>query len=58
MKKIIQHPARVQYAAAGKKKFIHYMSFKKKDAIIRNIEIIVACVVAFVVGTGLYNILK
>lgn len=34
-----------------------YLSFRKKDNIIRNIEIIVACIVAFIVGWGVYGVL-
>lgn len=44
-----------QYVATGKKKYSHYFSFAKKDNIIRNIEIIVACVIAFIAGTGVYG---
>lgn len=38
-----------------KKRFKSYAAFSKKDTIIKNLEIIVACVVAFIVGFGLYN---
>ncbi len=34
------------------------ISLKRKDAVIKNIEIIVACIVAFVAGSGIYEILK
>lgn len=40
----------------GNKKQAH-LSFRKKDTIIRNIEIIVACIVAFIVGWGVYGVL-
>lgn len=35
----------------------HHLSFRRKDSIIRNIEITVACIVAFMVGMGLYGII-
>lgn len=45
----------VQFATAGKKKYVYHFSFSKKDAIIRNIEIIVACIIALIVGVGVYG---
>ncbi|RZJ75655.1 MAG: hypothetical protein EOO45_04905 [Flavobacterium sp.] len=47
----------MQYVPAGKRRFNHHFSFRKKDNIIKNIEIIVACIVAFIVGIGVYNVL-
>lgn len=49
---------RLQLVTAGKNKQAYQFAFKKKDAIMRNIQIIVACIIAFVAGTGLYQILK
>lgn len=45
----------VQFATVSKRKYVHHFAFAKKDAIIRNIEIIVACTVALIVGTGIYG---
>jgi hypothetical protein len=39
----------------GRKRFKSYVTFTKKDTIIKNLEIIVASAVAFIVGFGLYN---
>lgn len=36
----------------------HYVAFSKKDNIIRNLEVIVACIIAFVAGLGVYGILN
>ncbi len=40
-----------------KKKYSHYFSFRKKDTIIRNIEIIVGIIVAAIVAVGVYGLL-
>ncbi|MEE1897064.1 hypothetical protein V1389_01870 [Flavobacterium rakeshii] len=39
-----------------KKKYAHYFSFKRKDAIIRYIEIAVITIIAIMVIGGLYGI--
>ena len=38
-----------------RKKFAWHFAFAKKDGIIRNLEIIIACVIAFVAGAGMYG---
>lgn len=45
-------------ATAGKKRYTFHTSFSKKDNIIRNIEIGVACVVAFIAGIGVYELFQ
>lgn len=47
----------LEYVAVGKKRYNYHFSFSKKDAVIRNIEIIIACIIAFMVVAGLYNVL-
>ena len=47
-----------RFATTGKKKNAYHFSFSRKNAIIRNIEIIVACIVAFIVGTGVYDMFQ
>ncbi len=49
---------RLQLVTAGKNKQAYQFAFKRKDAIMRNIQIIIACIIAFVAGSGLYEILK
>lgn len=39
-------------------RFAYHTSMKKKNAIIKNIEIIVACIVAFIAGSGMYELFK
>lgn len=46
---ITNYPAK---NTAVKKRYSYAYAFEKKNAIIRNIEIIVACVVAFIIGMG------
>ena len=41
-----------------KKKFKPYSSFKKKNKIIRNIEIIAAGVIVIIVAVGIYNMIN
>jgi hypothetical protein len=48
---------RLQYAVAGRR-YTQNVELGKKNSIIRNIEIIVACVVAFMAGTGMYELFK
>jgi len=45
----------ISLTGAGKRD-AHYSAFYKKDSIIKNIEIIVACVTAFIAGIGLYEL--
>lgn len=40
-----------------RKKHVYRFSFSSRDNIIRNIEIIVACIVAFIVGVGVYGVM-
>lgn len=49
---------RLQFVTAGKNRQAYQFAFKRKDAIMRNIQVIIACIIAFVAGTGLYEILK
>jgi hypothetical protein len=58
MKNISKDYSSVQYAAAGKRGYAAHYSFTKKNNIIRNIEIIVACVIAVIAGTGLYELFQ
>ena len=39
----------VQFAAAGKKRYVHYYAFQKKNTIIRYIEIIGVVAIALIV---------
>lgn len=48
----------LEYVTAGKKRYTFHTSFSKKDNIIRNIEISVACVVAFITGIGVYELFQ
>lgn len=48
---------RFEAVASGKKKYVHYLSFKRKDEAVRNIEIIIVCVIAFIAGMGIYQVL-
>lgn len=48
---------RLEAATAGKKKYSHYFSFKKKDNTVRNLELLVACVIVFMAGMGIYEAL-
>jgi hypothetical protein len=45
----------VQFATVGKKKYVHHFAFAKKDAIIRNIEIIVVGAIVLIAGAGIYG---
>lgn len=47
----------LEYVTAGKKRYAFHSSFAKKDSIISNIEIIVACIIAFISGLGIYGLL-
>lgn len=47
--------SKAELITAGKKKYVHHFSFAKKDAIIRNIEIIGVCAIALIAGFGLYG---
>lgn len=42
----------------GRKKYKWHFNFAKKDNTIRNIEIAVACIVAFIAGSGIYGLLS
>lgn len=46
----------IQYPSGGSKKYRYPVDFDRKNTIIRNIEITVACVVAFIAGIGLYEV--
>lgn len=48
---------RLEAIADGRNRYSHYLSFKKKDEVVKNIEIIVACLVAFMAGIGIYQVL-
>lgn len=48
---------RLEAVGTGEKKYTHYLSFKRKDNAVRNIEIIVACAIVFMVITGIYQVL-
>ncbi|MCR5862953.1 hypothetical protein LRS05_12765 [Flavobacterium sp. J372] len=48
---------RLEAVTGSENKYAHYSAFKKKDAAVRNIEIIVACVIAFMAGMGIYQVL-
>ena len=39
-----------------KKRYSHYLSFKRKDTIIRYIEIIVGAIIAAIVAAGIYGL--
>ncbi len=45
----------VEFATAGKKKYVHHFEFRKKDAIIRYIEIIGAGAIILLAGMGIYG---
>lgn len=47
---------KTQLVTAGKKRYVHHFSFAKKDAIIRNIEIIGVGVIALIAGFGIYGL--
>jgi hypothetical protein len=57
MKNINRNFRNLEYVTAGRKRYNYHFSFAKKDALIRNIEIIVACIIALIAGIGVYNIL-
>ena len=57
MKNMNRNFQKLEYVTAGKKRYNYHFSFSKKDNLIRNIEIIVACVIALIAGIGVYNIL-
>lgn len=38
-----------------RRKFAWHFAFAKKDGIIRNLEIVIACVIAFIAGAGMYG---
>ena len=38
------------------KKYSHYFSFRRKDAIIKNIEFIVGAIIAIIVVAGIYEL--
>ena len=42
----------VQLVTAGKSKNVYHVAFQKKDSIIRYIEIIAVCAIAFIIGAG------
>jgi len=44
--------------ALQQRKYMHYNSFNRKDAIMRYIQISIACLIAVLVCTGLYNLSK
>ncbi len=44
------------YTAPALKRHRHYTAFSKKDTIIRNLEVIIACVIAFIAGAGVYGL--
>jgi hypothetical protein len=48
---------RLEAVTESENEYTHYSAFKKKDAAVRNIEIIVACVIAFMAGMGIYQVL-
>ena len=48
----------MEYVTAGKKRYTFHTSFTKKDTIIKNIEVIVACIIAFTAGVGMYQLLQ
>lgn len=48
---------RLEALRATEGKYTHYLSFKRKDNTVRNIEIIVASAIVFMVATGIYQIL-
>ncbi|RDI06935.1 hypothetical protein [Flavobacterium sp. AG291] len=43
---------RVQLVTAGKSKNVYHLAFQKKNSIIRYIEIIAVCAIAFIMGAG------
>ncbi|PZR19438.1 MAG: hypothetical protein DI539_13925 [Flavobacterium psychrophilum] len=49
LKKGVRH---VQLVTAGKSKNVYQVAFQKKDSIIRYIEIIAVCTIAFIIGAG------
>lgn len=51
-------PKRLQFATASKRRPAFDYAFNRKSAIIRNIEIIIACLIAFIAGSGLYEVFK
>lgn len=55
MKNTSKYLHRLEYVAAGKNRFKFHSSFYKKDIIIKNLEIIIMCIVAFIAGIGIYN---
>ncbi|WP_165764559.1 hypothetical protein [Flavobacterium cyanobacteriorum] len=51
-------PQQLLFNRKDNKRFAFHASMKKKNTIIKNIEIIVACIVAFIAGTGMYELFK
>lgn len=41
-----------------KEKYKHYAAFRRKNNIIRNIEIIVVCIIAIIAAVGIYGLVK
>ncbi|MCO6148445.1 hypothetical protein [Flavobacterium sp. NRK1] len=46
---------KAQLITAGKKRYVHYFEFAKKDAIIKYIEITGTIAIAVIVVAGLYG---
>lgn len=44
--------------ALQQRKYMHYNSFNRKDAIMKYIQLTIACLIAILVCTGLYGLSK